>query len=446
MNIVIGGAGEVGGHAAEVLSGDGHKVTVIDLSAERLSALGDTLDVRTLQGHCAHYDVLHEAGVDRCDVLLAATDTDEINLLSAFMAKVAGAKKTIVRVHHTANFSLRGTPQAVELGIDEFICPEYLTSLAIARTIRNPGAIVIEEFGGGHVIMQRFPVTHGAAAAGKQLMDLTLPSSARVVMVESRAGAAIATAKTAVAEGDLVTLIGERKSFDSARKVFSTGKVKHQNITIMGDSSTAVWLCRALTGRAFSVRLFVAAHARAEELADKLEHVTVFEADPTDPATIADEHVETADVFIAATNEDERNILACAHAKSMGITQSIAVVQRSKYLHLMPHVGIDQAFCPRAVAVSSLQHLIDTGPIRSLATFADGMAEVYEVRASKRSHVLGHELRNLSMPAQTMIAATRRKEKVYVPGADDHVLEGDVMLVIGPPGVSSVLRKLFVGK
>ena len=96
--------------------------------------------------------------------------------------------------------------------------------------------------------------------------------------------------------------------------------------------------------------------------------------------------------------------------------------------------------------MSSLQHLIDARPIRSLATFADGMAEVYEVRASKRSHVLGYELRNLSMPAQTMIAATRRQDKVYVPGADDHVLDGDVMLVIGPPGVSVALRKLFVGK
>ncbi len=143
MNVIIAGAGEVGAHAAEVLSRAGHNVTVIDLSTDRLRHLDDTLDVRTLAGHCAHVDVLRAAGAEKCDMMLAATQVDEINLLSASFAKAVGARKTIVRVHHTANFSLRGSAYARHLGIDELICPEQLTAIEIARTLRNPGSIAL---------------------------------------------------------------------------------------------------------------------------------------------------------------------------------------------------------------------------------------------------------------------------------------------------------------
>jgi trk system potassium uptake protein TrkA len=446
MNIIIAGAGEVGRHAAEVLSSSGHNVTVIDLSQEKLRALDDTLDVRTLVGHCAHFEVLTEAGADRCDLMVATTQIDEINLLSASVAKAAGARKTIVRVHHTANFSLRGTPYARQLGIDELICPEHLTSLAIARTIRNPGSIALEEFGRGKLLMQRFPVAEGAPAVGKTLAEVPLPASARVATVEGSSGYVIANAKTRIAEHDFVTLVGESKKFESARKPFGKGKEKRRNITIMGEASTAVWLCRALRGRAFGVRLFVEHHDRAEEVSQKLDHVTVLDADPTDSTTFTDEHIEKTDAFIAVTDDDERNILACAQAKALGVTTSIAVVQRAKYLHLLPHVGIDLAFSPRAVAVKAIQNLIDVGPIRSLAVFAGDTAEVYEVRPSKRAKVLGHELRNVKLPPQAMIAAIRRGDDVYVPGAEDQIAAGDTLLVLGPRGIGDDLLKLFVAK
>lgn len=446
MNVIITGAGEVGGHAAEVLSADGHNVTVIDLSAERLRNLSDTLDVQTLLGHCCHFGVLRKADVDRCDLMIATTQTDEINLLAASVAKAAGAKKTIVRVHHTANFSLRGTPYAQRLGIDELICPEHLTSLAIARTIRNPGSIALEEFGRGQLLMQRVPVGAGAPADGKKLSELSLPESARLATVERDRTIALADAATTVVEGDFVTVIGMTKTFDTVRKLFNKDKVKRIHITIMGETATAVWLCRALKSRIFSVRLFVQNHERAEELSEKLGHVTVLDADPTDAATATDEHVGQANVFVAVTEEDERNILACAQAKAMGVATVMAVVQRAKYLHLFPHVGIDHAFSPRADAVKAILRLIDTGPIRSLATFADGTAEVYELRPSKRAKIIGHELRNIELPPQTMIAAIRRGDDVYVPGAEDQITAGDTVLVLGPRGIVDHLRKLFVTK
>lgn len=446
MNVIIAGAGEVGGHAAEVLSADGHNVTVIDLSASRLRALDDSLDVRTLVGHCSHFAVLREAGVDRCDLMVAATQIDEINLLTASVAKAAGAKKTIVRVHHTANFSLRGTPYAAQLGIDELICPEHRTALAIARTIRNPGSIALEEFARGQLAMQRLLVAPGAPALNKQLSELALPANSRIATVERGDTASLAVANTTLAEGDFVTLIGETKSFESARKLFSKDKEKRIHIAIMGDTSTAVWLCRALKSRIFSVRLFVNERERAEELSEKLAHVTILQADPTDATTSADEHIGKADVFVAATGEDERNILACAQAKALGVKTAIVVVQRAKYMHLLSHVGIDHAFSPRGDAVKAILHVIDTAPVRSLATFAEGIAAVYEIHPSKRAKVIGHELKNVKLPTHAMIAAIQHGEDVFIPGAEDRIAEGDALLVIGPCGITSDLRKLFVTK
>lgn len=446
MNVIIAGAGEVGAHAAEVLSADGHNITVIDLSAERLRALSESLDLRTLVGHCAHFDVLREAGADRCDLMVGATNVDEINLLSASVAKAAGAKKTIVRVHHTAYFSLRRTSYARSLGIDELICPEYLMSLAIARTIRNPGSIALEEFGRGQLLMQRFPVGAGSPAVGKKLADLILPANARLATVEHAGAVSLVDADTTIAEGDIITLIAEKKTFETARKLFSKDREKRFQVAIMGDTSTAVWLCRALRSRVFSVRLFVQNRERAEELSEKLDHVTVLEADPTDVTTFTDEHVSKADAFLAVTDGDERNILACAQAKALGVKTSFAVVQSAKYADLLAHVGVDHAFSTRTVAVKAILRLIDTGPIRSIATFGDGAAEVYELRPSKRANVIGQELRNVKLPAQAMIAAIRREDKAEVPGADTQIAVGDTVLVLGPTGIADDLRKLFVTK
>lgn len=446
MNVIIAGAGEVGRHAAEVLSGSAHNVTIIDLDENRLRQLGDTLDVRTLEGHCAHFDVLIEAGAARCDLMIAATNVDEINLLSASMAKAVGAKSTIVRVHHTANYSLRGTRYAAQLGIDELICPEHLTAMAIARAVRNPGLIAIEEFAEGQMLMQRFPVDEDARGAGKRLSEIQLPQGTRVATVDRDGVARMADAGTVIDSGDFVTLVGEIETFDAARRLFSKTHEHRLHVAIMGETSTAVWLCRAFRAKTSSVRVFVENHERAEELAEKLPHVTVLEADPTDASTFAEEHLERADVFIAATEEDERNLLACAQAKRLGVASVITVVQRAKYLHLLPHVGIDHAFSPRADAVRAILHLLQTGPVRSLATFAGDVAEVYEVTPTRQAPILGHELRNIRMPPLSMIAAIRRSDRVRVPGADDQVLAGDAVLVIGPRGIKPELTELFVKK
>ncbi len=445
MNIIIAGGGEVGRRAAEVLAESGHGVTVIDLEASVLSLLEESVDLRTFRGNGAHAEVIQEAGGEACDLFVAATNLDETNLLAAATAKAIGAKKCIARVHHGSFFERRGLNYAAHFHIDRLICPEYLTALAIARTLRNPGAIAVESFARGQIELQQFVVEAEAPALGTRLADLHLPRGVRLAVVERDTFAFIPDAETTPAEGDVVYLIGESGLIENARRLFHPSKPKRNHVVIMGGSAMGVWLCRALKGRSFSVRLFETDEERAQEVARKLEHVTVVQADPTDRIAFDEENIIAADVFVALTRDDEHNILGAAQAKSLGVRQSIAVVERPTYLHLLRHVGIDQAFSPRDVAAREIEGLIEDRPVRRLASLAEGAADVYEVRATLAAEATNVPLRKIRMPAHSLVAAIQRGDRASVPGAADAVRAGDRVIVIGPQGVDKEFRKLFVG-
>lgn len=446
MNIVIAGAGQVGRHAAEVLGEAGHSVTVIDTSAQVLRALDDAVDLKSSQGNCAQADKLRQAGVAECDLFIAATSNDETNLFSASLAKGVGAKKCLARVHHSTYFSQRGLDYKSYLGIDELLCPQFITAHAIARTLRNPGATAIENFANDAIQMHRFPVNADAPAVDKALPALNLPGRTRIVAISRGAETLIPGRETVIQAGDQVTLIGTTGTIDNARKFFFSGKPKRIHVVVMGGSSIAVWLSRALKRRHISIRLFETRAERAEELAEKLDYVTVINADPTDPAVALDERIGTADAFVALTGDDEHNILAAAQAKASGVGTAITVVQRSIYIRLLPHIGIDHAFSPRSVAVREIRRMLEPGPVRDLTDIAKGKIKLYEVTPTARGPGVGVPLKQVKFPPHTLVAAIQREDGTTVPDADDVIEEGNTLLVVGPHGIEKELKKVLVGK
>ena len=444
MNIVIAGAGEVGRHAAEILAADGQDVTVIDLDKAALEQIGDLLDVKTLRGGAADAATLREAGVADADLVIAATDGDETNLLCAAAAKFLGAKKSIARVHHGAYYSRKHLDYAARLGIDRLVCPEFITAVEIAGSLRNPGAMAVEHFAREELEMQQIAVTEGADAIGVPLRDLKLPRGTRLGTVSRDGIASIPDSQTTLLPGDIITLVGETRTFEQASKLFQAGKIKRRHIVIMGGSAIGVWIARALRGRAFSVRLFERNRARAEVLADKLPHITVIQADPTDPAVFTEEGLESADAFVAATNDDEHNLLASMLFKSNSKARTIAVLQRATYIKMLERIGLDQACSPRILASKEILRIARAGRIQSIATLAESTAYVYEVRPVQASPALGIPLSQVKLPAQCTIAAILRDGKVTVPGGDDAIKAGDSLVVIAPHGAESKLKKIFL--
>ncbi len=446
MKIIIGGAGTVGRHLAEVLAAGGNDITVIEQSASRLQALENELDIGTLRANCAHAPALAEAGVSGCDMFVAATNNDEVNLLSAAVASAMGAARCVARIHHRAYFDTEGFSYKRQLGIDHLICPEYATAVAIARTLRNPGSLAVENFARDQIEMQELKVSDNAKALGVPLSALVLPKGVRIATVTHGERSFIPEASTAIARGDIVTLVGEKSHFDTARKLLQPEKVKKKHVVIMGESAMGVWLCRALRQRHFAVRIYVFGRERAEEIAAKLPHVTVIVADPAEPSVFAEEHIADADAFVALTDDDEHNILAAAHAKSVGTKLAIAVTARSTYLHLLKHVGIDRAFSPRSVAAKEIQLLLEPGPVRVVASLVEATADVYEVAVGAKAPAAGLALKNINLPGPCVVAAIQRGEDVQVPGADTKIEPGDYLLVIGRRDMNKPLKKLFAGK
>ncbi|MCH2139397.1 MAG: Trk system potassium transporter TrkA [Phycisphaerales bacterium] len=443
MDVVICGAGEVGHHAAEVLAADGHNITLIDLAPEKLAAAEESLDVHTLTGNGAHADVLREAGVHSAQLFIAATNVDEINLLTAALAKSVGVRRCGARVHHSAYFEQRGLDYAHQLNIDHLVCPEYTTAVAIAQTLRNPGAMAVERFARGRIEMQQFQVSRDAKVVDRRLADLDLPGGSRLASIGRNGTFFIPTADTIVRAEDIVTLVGDVKHFDQAHRFFLGKKMRRRIVTIIGGTAMGVWLCRALHSNNFAVKIVVADPARAEELSNKLDWVTVFCADPGEQSIYDEEQIHQTDVFVALSDEDERNILAAARAKSLGAKSAIAVLQQSTYLHLLEHVGIDRAFSPRVTAVAQLRHWLQDGPVRHLASLATDVADIYEVHLDAGAKVVDHTLREIIFPEPIIVTAIEREGDVFVPGASDTFQAGDTVVVAGRTNLHKVLRKTF---
>lgn len=444
MNIVICGAGETGSHAAEVLASNrSNDITIVDIDHDRVRDIEDTMDVATFRGNVAEADVLREAGCAKADLVIAATDHDEVNLLCAAIAKGIGAKKTIARVHHATYFEQRGLDYQTHLGIDRLICPEYSTALAIARTLRNPGALAIEDFARGTVEMQEFPVTPKAPAIGKRLQDLALPTGTRLCAITRKGGSFLPEGGTEILEEDIVILVGNSAVFPDARRLFHSERAGRRDVVIMGGTPMAVWLCRALRDRDMRIRLFDTHRERAESLAEKISWVTVLNADATNEAVFEEEQLGRADVFIALLEHDEHNILGCALAKSKGVATTVTVVQRTSYLHLLSNVGIDKSFSPRQVAVRKIEDVADDSPLRITANLAEGIINVYRVRVGAASETIGKRLRAIKLTPHFIICAVQHEGGVHVPTADDTISANDTVLVVGRVGNEDILRKMF---
>lgn len=443
MDIVIAGAGEVGRHVAAVLAADNHEITLIDRLASKLESVADNLDVRTLVGPAARSETLLEAGVDRAGLFVAATDSDERNLLSASVAKGLGCKRAIARVLHSAYHASPNIDYAAHFGIDQIVCPEYLTSLAIAGVLRDPAIHAVEHFARGQIVMERVEVSDQASVLGKPLRVLGLPPGLRIGIVIKHGRAIVPTAETVIESGNEVTLVGTTEVLEKILPEFRRGKMRPRRIVVMGGSAISVWLARALNKRSFKIRLFVQDHDRAEELAEKLPHATVIQADPADAETFADENLAEADAFVAAAANDEYNILGALQAKHLGGSRTVAVINQTSHHQLIERLGIDQVFSPSMVAAREIQRLAQRETVRQITRLDEHGTAVYEIHVGSSAPVVGKTVLQIELPKGCVLIAVQQGDEVRVPGPRDVIAAGDTVIAIAQDTLRRKLNALF---
>ena len=443
MNIIICGAGKTGAHAAQTLAADGANVTVIDESQAALDALADSLDVATLLGEPAVAKNLVTAGVADADVVITATDVDEVNLLCASTASYLGADRTFAMVTHSTYLNRDILDYSKIFSIDSLICPSFSTARAIASHLRNPAALKVERLVGHTIELQQFEATKGAAGVGRHLSDVKLPGGARLAAITRDGVTYLPSGLSTVDIGDEVLLVANTDVFHDARRVFRTKDSGRRSVVIMGGSPVAVWLCRALQNRGFSIRLFETDSERANELAEKLSWVTVIQADPTNPSVFTDEHIENADAFVALTN-DEHNILSCAWAVGLGVAETYPVVSRKDYAPFVKAMGLTHTFSPSELAVAEIQKRLKRKQLTKIATLPGEEMAIYRVRVGKGAPVIGNPLSELQLMPDCMVIVLEHDEHTgVVPSASEVLEERDIVFVVVRQEFVDTLRTLF---
>jgi trk system potassium uptake protein TrkA len=430
MRIVTLGAGTVGTSIADLLCQHGHIVTVVDSDPAHVRRINAELDVRAITGSASQSSVLFQAGVLGSDVCLAVTGDDEVNIVAASMAKAMGARRSIARVYAPVFRDLSTFDYQRHFNIDRLLSLEHLSATELARNIRNPGSVIVENFARGQLEVQEVEVHRKTTAVGVPLKQLGLPAAVRIGSIYREDSLWIAGAEDVIQVGDRITLIGRREDIDEVRGLFQHGSIAKQDVVIAGGGETGYHLARTLEGERFRIMVMETSAERCAFLAENLQRSTVVKADATRRAVLEEERVGTADVFVACTGDDENNIMAGVEAREIGAGKIMAIVGRPDYATVVGKLGIDVAVSERDVMAKQILGFLNVGPVVTRTTLPGGRVGVYEIEVDEHCTATEHVLANLRLPAQCLIAAVLREEFVRVPGADDHLRAGDTVVAL----------------
>ncbi|MFO7976207.1 MAG: Trk system potassium transporter TrkA [Candidatus Hydrogenedentota bacterium] len=446
MDICIAGGGRVGFHLARLLSIENHDVTVIEANPQRIEQVDFALDVRTVTGSASSVLELKEAGVEQADVFVAACGLDEVNLIAAAIAKGLGAKQVVARVDNPDYVQSNILYETV-LGIDYLLSPEALSALDIGRYVESPGMVAAETFGRGVVQMQQVRVTKSPTTGGKRLCDVNMPPGVLLGVISRKGATLIPHGDSIVEPGDLVTLIGRREHVDSVKAMFHGTEPRMDRIVIMGGDSIGFHLAQMLEKGKYTVKLMDWDPEKCRTLATKLERATVVCRNGTSRAELEEEHIEDADMFVATTDDDERNIMAGVLAKEVGATRAIAVVHEPDFASLVGKLGIDHVVTPRASLANRVLKLVHQDSVQSIAVLEEGQIEIIEFVVGSDTPIIGKSLKEVFEGRRgvrgALVASILRGDQVIVPRGDDEIQAGDSIIMIATPDSLDRVLKLF---
>ena len=435
MKIVILGAGQVGRTAAYQLSREeANEVTVVDTNEEILRDLQDRIDIRTVAGNAAFPTVLEAAGAAEADIVIALTNSDEVNMIACEVAYTL--YRTPIKIARIRAAEYTGRTELFgegALAVDVFISPEQLVTEYIERLIHYPGSLQVLDFADGRVQLVGVRARKGGALVGQRLRELRdhIPNMEARVVAIYRAGRMIRPdGDTVVQDGDEMFFLAAR---DAIRRVMSElrkdeGPVKR--IVIAGGGNIGFRLARALE-KNNQVKLIERDARRARRVSELLENTIVLNGDAADEELLIEENIDSTDVFAAVTNSEEANILSAMLAKRLGAHKVMALINKPSYAELMESGSIDIAISPQTITLGSLLAHVRRGDVVKVHSLRRGAAEALEAvvhGTEATSRVVGRRVEEIRLPEGVAIGAVVRGDEVImahhdtVVRADDHVI------------------------
>ncbi|MFP4194742.1 MAG: Trk system potassium transporter TrkA [Desulfosalsimonas sp.] len=449
MKIIIVGAGEVGYHVASRLSFEKKDVVVIDRDPAAIRRLSDNVDVEAVNGSGSSPKVLKEAGLKEAEILLAVTDSDEINLIACLMADVISpTTKKLARIRDGDFDPYHQVLHDQAPHIDTVINPEIEVVKSIERFLSIPGAVDVSEFAGGMLKFIGLYLTSGSLMAGIRLREIPekIGQQILVAAVVRKEELIIPGGDARLYPGDLVYFISEEKGLAPILKAFDREVRPVRRTMIVGGGRIGARLAGALEKKGIQIKIIERSQARCSELAAEMKKAVVIQGDGSDQGLLMEENIREMDAVITLTNDEETNILVSLLARRMGAGKSITKLNKFSYFPLMPTIGIEQVVSPRLSAINTILQHIRRGKVLSVRTLTDEQAEVMEAEALETSDIVGKPLRKSSLPKGSLIIGIIRKGHVLIPSGDSVIEPGDRIIIFAKRQVVPKIERILTVK
>lgn len=463
MKAIIIGAGEVGFHIAKLLTAQANDVVLIDESDAACARVSEQLDLQTLNGSGASPRLLSTAGIMEADLLIAVTNSDEINMLACYIARRYGVNTKIARVSDPDYFSTGNglTPQ--DFGIDLLVSPEQLCVAEFVRLLQVPEAREIVDFESGKVQLVSFRTKQSNLLIGRSFADLDssgLLEDIRFAAISRRAESGNGNASSngsrdtiipkgsdALQAGDEAFVIGSPLAVEQLLRISGiTFNQQLNRVIIVGASAIGIGLASVLEESGTNVKLIEADPHKASIASETLKRTTVLQGDYLQSRLLEEAGIEGVNGFVSVTGDDENDIMACMTAKENGAQRVLALVQRPRYLPLLARIPrLDGAVSRHLTVVSNILRLIRRGNVVSVASLHGIDAEVIEIVAGVNAKIVHKELTSLKIkfPENAFIGAIIRREKLIIPNGQCVIQPADRVIVFSMPGAIPIVEDLF---
>ncbi|WP_394182112.1 Trk system potassium transporter TrkA [Yoonia maritima] len=437
MKVIICGAGQVGWQIARHLSGEKNDVTVVDNNPELVRRATDTLDVQGIAGHASYPDVLDRAGARDADMIIAATHSDEVNMVTCQVAhSVFAVQRKIARLRaqNYLDAIYSDLYRRDHLPIDVVISPEKEVAEAALQRLAAPAAFDTESFLEGRAQLLGITIDDDCPVINtplRQLTDLFSTLRAIVVGIRRDGGLFVPSAGDQIFAGDDCYIFCVTEDMTRTLEIFGKTHSKQERIVIIGGGNVGLGVAQALETRTERVRVKVIEKDRtiAENAADTLDRTIVLHGDGLNSGLLDEASISTADAVLAVTDDDKTNILVSVRAKEMGCPMAICLINDPTLVPLMGPLNIDAYINPRATTVSSILRHIRHGRVRGVYSIGDAEAEVIEAQVLGTSPIAGQRIKEIDFPEGTLIGGLMKQNKFVKPSGETRIEEGDVIAI-----------------
>lgn len=439
MKIIVTGCGKIGTTLLASFTAEGHDVTALDNDAELLATLTDKYDIMGVCGNAVDCDTLEEAGVRGIDLFIAVTGSDELNMLSCFLAKRLGALHTVARIRNPEYSGKSLSFMRQQLDITMPINPEKIAAQELFNTLRFPSTMKVETFSRRNFLMIELRLKPDSPLIDIPLYSLRTQFRANFLICAVQRGdqVYIPGGDFTLQGGDKIALTADPAELHKLLKTMGLLKKQARNIMILGGSKTAFYLAQMLLSSGSSVTIIDKDKAVCHELTDNLPGAVVIHGDGAQESLLLEEGLRSQDAFVALTGTDEQNILLSFYAASEKVEKVLAKVNRDELGTIAEQMGLDNLFSLRHMVsnilvkyVRALENSSGSNNIDTLYKLMDGRIEALEFIVDQPSAVTETPLKALAFKKNILIAGVLRNRKPIIPNGDDMILPGDRVIVM----------------